>query len=317
MAGDGGNHPIEASGQQHLRTNPAAQILLGVRFEVRAASARRWANPRLWPLLLGLAQGPLAGCSVVYNYDDPDGPRFAGSYSVTSDRSADSFNLVTFNIQFAERVSTAIAEIEKTPALSEAGVMVLQEMDNSGSDAIAEHFGFDYVYYPGSKHHGKDFGNAVLSRWPIVDDHKLILPHRNPSNGRIRIAVAASLDTPEGVVEVYSVHTETPWLGPRARLEQSEAIAEDAAGVPEPLAIAGDFNSLEGGSVDATAEIFTDRGYSWATKNVTDTVDSPVGAFTLDHVFTKGYEVLSAHTQATEASDHQPVWVVLERRTQP
>lgn len=260
---------------------------------------------------------PLAGCSVVYNYDDHDGPRYEGHYSTTGDRSAQSFNLVTFNIQFAARVSTAIDEIGETPALSEAGVLLLQEMDDAGSDAIAQRFGFDYVYYPGSKHDGKDFGNAVLSRWPIVDDHKLILPHRNPSNGRIRIAVAASLDTPEGLVHVYSVHTETPWLGPRARLEQAEAIADDAARFSEPLAIAGDFNTLEAASVDATVEIFTDRGYRWATKRVTDTVESPVGAFTLDHVFTKGYDVLSAHTQATDASDHQPLWVVLERPVGP
>lgn len=264
-----------------------------------------------------LAHGPLGGCSVVYNYDDPDGPRFDGHYSTTGDRSADGFNVVTFNIQFAARVSTAIDEIEKNPALNEAGVLLLQEMDNAGSDAIAERFGFDYVYYPGSKHQGKDFGNAVLSRWPIVDDHKLILPHRNPSNGRIRIAVSASLETPQGLVHVYSVHTETPWLGPRARLEQSEAIADDAARFDPPLVIGGDFNTLEGESVDATAEIFTDRSYQWATKSITDTVDSPVGAFTLDHIFTRGYDVLSAHTQGTDASDHQPVWVVLERRADP
>lgn len=263
-----------------------------------------------------LAAFPLAGCSLVYNYDDPDGPRFDGQYSTTSDRSADAFNLVTFNIQFAEHVSTAIDEIEKTPALSDAGVFLLQEMDNAGSDAIASAFGFDYVYYPGSRHHGKDFGNAVLSRWPIVDDHKFILPYRNPSNGRIRIAVAASLETPEGLLHVISVHTETPWLGPRARLEQAEAIADYAAPLGEPQALGGDFNTLEGESVDETAEIFTDRGYTWATKGVQDTVNSLVGAFTLDHVYTQGYEVLSARTQGTDASDHQPVWVVLERRVE-
>ena len=254
---------------------------------------------------------------MVYNYDDPDGPRFDGHYSTTSDRSADEFNLATFNIQFAENVSTAIDELTRNPALSDAGVLVLQEMDNTGTDQIAEHLGFDYVYYPGSRHHGKDFGNAVLSRWPIARDHKLILPYRNPSNGRIRIAVAASLETPEGLLHVYSVHTETPWLGPRARLEQAQAIADDAEQFTTPLAIGGDFNTLEGDSVDATAEIFTDRGYTWATKHVTDTVDSPVGAFTLDHIYTKGYDVLSAHTQGTDASDHQPVWVVLERRIDP
>lgn len=268
-------------------------------------------------VLCWLSALPLVGCSLVYNYDDPDGPRFDGQYSTSGDRSADSFNLVTFNIQFAEHVSTAIDEIARNPALSDAGVFLLQEMDNSGSDAIASEFGFDYVYYPGSRHHGKDFGNAVLSRWPIVADHKLILPYRNPSNGRIRIAVAASLETPEGLVHVISVHTETPWLGPRARLEQVEAIAEDAAPLGEPQALGGDFNTLESESVEETAEIFTDRGYTWATKGVRDGTDSLLGKFTLDHVYTKGYEVLSAHTQATDASDHQPLWVVLERRVDP
>lgn len=313
-----GNHPQEGRALLPLQAPPIHTDTGGaVRFRSRDASARRVPGAGPWALLAALAHLPLAGCSVVYNYDDPDGPRYEGHYSTTGDRSAQSFNLVTFNIQFAARVSTALDEIGETPALSEAGVLLLQEMDDAGSDAIAQRFGFDYVYYPGSKHDGKDFGNAVLSRWPIVDDHKLILPHRNPSNGRIRIAVAASLDTPEGLVHVYSVHTETPWLGPRARLEQAEAIADDAARFSEPLAIAGDFNTLEAASVDATVEIFTDRGYRWATKSVTDTVDSPVGAFTLDHVFTKGYDLLSAHTQATDASDHQPLWVVLARPLGP
>src|SRR6187401_1038922 len=101
------------------------------------------------PLWLGLA--PLAGCELVHNYDDPNGPRFEGHYSGASDRSASELTVATFNIQFATHVDTAIDEIEDTPALRDSGVLLLQEMDNTGSDAIAARFGFDYVYYPGSK----------------------------------------------------------------------------------------------------------------------------------------------------------------------
>jgi endonuclease/exonuclease/phosphatase (EEP) superfamily protein YafD len=100
-------------------------------------------------------------------------------------------------------------------------------------------------------------------------------------------------------------------------LEQAEFIADDAAKLGEPMVIGGDFNTLEGDSVDATAEIFTGRGYTWATKHVTDTVSSAVGSFTLDHIYVKGLDALSAHTRSTEASDHQPVWVLLERRDDP
>jgi len=281
------------------------------------AKTTGWTPRTKMLLALALAVAPLGGCALVHIYDDPDGPRYEGHYSTTSDRSSSELTLATFNIKFAANVSTAIEEIEDTPALRDSGLLLLQEMDNSGTDAIAAHFGFDYVYYPGSKHHGKDFGNAVLSRWPIVDDHKLILPYRNPSNGRIRIAVSASVSTPEGILHVYSVHTETPWLGPRARLEQVESIADDAAKLGEPMLIGGDFNTLEGESVDATAEIFTHRGYTWATKRVTDTVSSAVGSFTLDHIYVKGFDVVSAHTRSTDASDHQPVWVLLTRRDDP
>lgn len=274
--------------------------------------ARRAATAGL--ALLALSN---SGCGLVHNYDDPSGPRFEGEYSTSAEHSANPLTVVTFNIKFAEEVGRAIDEIEKNEQLHEAGVLLLQEMDNPGTDAIAAHFGFDYVYYPGSQHHGKDFGNAVLSRWPIIDDHKLILPYRNPSNGRIRIAVEATVETPEGPIVLYSVHTETPWLGPRARLEQAEAIADDAGHELDPQVLGGDFNTLEDDSVEATADIFRKRGYTWATEQVRDTTESLLGSFTLDHVYTRNFNVLSTHTQESEASDHQPVWVLLESQPSP
>lgn len=253
------------------------------------------------------------GCAPVSNYDDPSGPRFAENYSTAEQTPASALTVATFNIQFANQVARAIQEIDDSKALREARVLLLQEMDAEGTDRIARHFGYNYVYYPASKHQGKDFGNAVLSRWPIVDDAKLILPYRNPSNGRLRIAVAATLATPEGELVAYSVHNETPWLGPRARLEQVKTIRDHASEHEPPLIVGGDFNTLEKESIEATQQLFERAGYVWATRTIRDGTQSPVGSFSLDHMFVKGegFEVLSADTQSTRASDHQPLWVEL------
>jgi endonuclease/exonuclease/phosphatase (EEP) superfamily protein YafD len=169
----------------------------------------------------------------------------------------------------------------------------------------------DVVYYPGSVHHGQDFGNAVLSRWPISDDRKLILPHRNPTNGRIRIAVSATLELPFAPVTAYSVHSDTPWLGPEARLDQAKSIAIDAARFDRPVVVGGDFNTSDPGSVEHTVELFEARSFTWATERVPASGDGLLGAVSIDHVFVKGLTVTAAGTVPTDASDHQPIWVDL------
>lgn len=253
-----------------------------------------------------------AGCTLVKNYDDPNGPRYAGSYSSDPGLSSDAFTLTTFNVEFGKKVDQAVVEFRNTPELADAAVILLQEMDAPGVDRAAQALGYDYVYYPGSVHDGQDLGEAVLSRWPIVSDRKLILPHRNPTNGRIRLAVGATLATPDGELEVFSVHSDTPWLGPEARLEQAQAVIDAAASSATPVAIGGDFNTLEGEAVRETIAEFSRAGYACATEALPASTESSIGKRKLDHVFVRGLAGIFARTQPTEASDHQPVWVRLE-----
>lgn len=250
-------------------------------------------------------------------YDDLEGPRYIGSYSSAHELDADEFTVATFNIEFGERIARATREIRGNSELDAARVLLLQEVDADGVDQMARALGYDYVYYPGSVHQDKDFGNAVLSRWPIIDDEKLILPHRNPTNGRIRIAVRGTLDTPSGPLVVFSVHSETLWLGPRARMEQARAIADDARRFEAPTVIGGDFNTLESAIVEETVELFERAGYAWATAEAPPSTESLLGDLRLDHLFVKGLEELGARTQSTEASDHQPLWVKLRPAASP
>lgn len=252
-----------------------------------------------------------AGCGLAENYLDPEGPRYAGSYAPAAEDSREppTFGIVTFNIKFGDEYRLAADELASDPQLSRADILLLQEMDARGTDAIAERLSMNYVYYPGSVHeNGRDFGNAVLSRWPIVDDAKHILPHRNPTDGRIRVCVQATVATPLGEVSAYSVHNETPWLGPRARLEQAQAVLDHAASSGVTSVVGGDFNTSDPGSVDDTVTLFRSAGFDWASEGSGDTA----GSLTLDHIFVRQLAPLGAGTVSTRASDHRPQWAQVE-----
>ncbi len=258
--------------------------------------------------LIALALLMTAGCQLAHNYSDPDGPRYAGEHASDPAGMAalPHIKVITFNIQYGKHYARAREALSGVPELAGADVVLLQEMDAPGTQAIAAALGHDYVYYPGSVQRGRDFGNAVLSRWPIVDDQKLILPHKSPVDGRQRIAVRAAIQTPLGILEAFSVHNETPWLGPRARLEQAEAILNAARQAPAWAIIAGDFNTGDPGSLDATVELYAQQGFVWVSHH------GGGGLETLDSTFARQSASLASGSVATNASDHEPQWVQLE-----
>jgi endonuclease/exonuclease/phosphatase family metal-dependent hydrolase len=242
------------------------------------------------------------------NHPDPRGPRFAGSHSrrPAADRP---LRVVTFNVRFARRVGRAIEAIEESEELRELDVLALQEMDERGVKRIARHLGLDYVYYPAVVHalHGRNFGNAVLSRFRIVDAHKILLPHSGSGEGRLRIAVAATLAVGRRRLRVYNLHLGTPLeIRRRQREEQVAAVLADAMRFRGAVLILGDLNARGVGRLVET------RGYHWATKHVRGTI----GPFAWDHIFFGGggAALLGAGVVRDNrgASDHKPVWSLID-----
>lgn len=254
----------------------------------------------------------------VTNYTDPDGPKFEGSFASPQPSFDGQLKAVTWNIAFGKEIDQAIAELLALEELQQADVLMLQEMDETGTEQIAQALGFNYVYYPASVHsrHGQNFGNAVLSRWPIVDTAKIILPHSNPSNNQIRIAVRATIDVGGWQIPVYSVHTETFWLGPTQRQDQIDALAEDVAQMLDQgldyAIIGGDFNTLTPDSTAALTSTLQVAGLDWVSQGAGETVDKAGVSASLDHIFASNMIPLSTGAVTeTKASDHYPVWVVL------
>ena len=259
-----------------------------------------------------LAALALAAACAGRNYAGVEGPRYAGAPpgAATAAR-ADTLRIVSFNIRFALQIDSAIAVLTSDATLRDADVVLLQEMDADGTRRIAEALGMTWVYYPAiwRRPTRRDFGNAVLSRWPIVADAKLVLPHVSRYARTNRIATAATVRVGDStLVRVYSAHLGTVLdIGAGSRRDQLRAILADAAPY-DRVVLGGDMNSGEVGRVAR------DAGYAWPTEPLTST--TPFGA-ALDHVFLRGLVpragdapaagVVTAHRGA---SDHYPIWVV-------
>lgn len=245
------------------------------------------------------------GCRGTVNYFDVAGPRFAGSYAGAS--APPGIRVVSFNVKYARNIPGAVALLKYDPRLAPADVILLQEMDEAGTDCVARALGANYVYYPAGVHRGggKNFGNAIVSRWPIADDRKLVLPHRGRFTGMARIAVGATVTVRDLPVRVYSAHLETiASLSGSGRREQAEALRADALGHPH-VVIAGDFNARK-----VVEEVFgRAEGFDWVTRHVGRTI----ARFSWDHVIVRGFRLrdcasFGAVPNPMRASDHVPVW---------
>lgn len=250
----------------------------------------------------------LWGCRTGRDYSSPDGPRFTGGPRVppANERAdVDTLRLVSFNIEFALRVDSAIAVIQSTAALRGADVIMLQEMDEQGTQRMADALGLWYVYYPAIFHlkTRRNFGNAVLSRWPIVEDRKIILPHASRFVHTHRSATAATVRVGASLVRVYSTHLGTLVnIGRAARRDQLRAVLADAARYP-CVVIGGDMNDANVGRVAQ------EMGYAWPTEQGPRTTS--LGRW--DHIFIRGLQSPDSAAAGTVldvrgTSDHRPVW---------
>lgn len=245
------------------------------------------------------------------NYEEFDSPKFEGQYVAKQPQFDGALTAVSYNINFAEFIDEAIEDMS---SIRQPDVVMLQEMDEAGTDKIAQALAMDYVYYPASIHkHNKNFGNAVLSRYPILRTQKLILPRRHPANQQMRIATKAKLDVGGTAVCVYCVHTEVYLTSRQYRRDQIEAITDDISQAGDHVIVGGDFNTVRRSSIRRLVTYFSKMGFIRASKGVGPTVKKlRVSPSAADHIFTRGMVVVGAGRQKEiNGSDHYPIWVKL------
>lgn len=271
--------------------------------------------PLFVALVLPVIAVSLAFSRSIENFPDPDGPLFTGDYAPDQPIFDGELVVVTWNIKFGLEVEQAIEEWGDVQELARADIVLLQEMDETGVELVARRLCYNYIYYPASihDHHGRTFGNAILSKWPIADPAKILLPNQSPTNEQRRIAVRAVVQIDEHEILAYSVHTETFVLSAQKRGQQIDALVDDINDQTQTqVVVGGDFNTLTENSLDDLVTRMTAAGLEWASAGTGPTVISPGGVgFTLDYLFAKGLNVLQSGVWPhTVASDHAPVWAV-------
>ena len=229
-----------------------------------------------------------------------------------------------------------IEEIARLIAAAEADVVVLNEVDfcatwsghQNQAEAIAREAGYpywveqrnlDFRFLYGSW----KFGNALLSRYPIVAAEPLELPAVSDSEqwlaGGKRGCLCTLEISPTQQVRVLAVHLET--RDEDIRVESASRILAAAKSSWLPLIAAGDFNS--------TPRSFPDSRQSSAGENALErlleagvfesrpldpptpqemTFPSAAPARVIDWIlFPAGWELLEYRAIDSQLSDHRPV----------
>lgn len=229
--------------------------------------------------------------------------------------------VVSWNIQYGIETERAADELMSHDELRGVDLLLLQEMDEEGTAGIADALSAGYAFASAAPHDhtGRDFGNAVVSRWPMRDDAELPLPHRAPVNGQPRSATRAVVRVGDLDVSAYSVHTEIPALVLARRIEQFAAVADDVGRREHRhVVVGGDFNTVTERGVRALVRSMGAAGLDRISPSDGSSYRRFGRDMRLDHVFCRGFVATSAGVVATtDASDHLPVWIELEPVADP
>ncbi len=251
------------------------------------------------------------------NYFDPMGPRWADFSFPPPSGGLAPLKVVSYNIRHSSKVDDAIRLIQNNGQLADPDILLAQEKTPEAVAKLARALKMNYVYYPSFVHPeiNKDFGNAILSRWPIRQDRKIILPHLDETQ-HIRIAVEALIEIGQRKVRVYCLHMRV-FLKPDFRRHQLETLTHDIPDGAVYCIVGGDFNTITRSGLYAVNQTFKDKKFVDATKAIGWTHKQrfllyPVRT-KLDHIFAKGFQIKSAGKVADlKPSDHLPIWAVLE-----
>jgi endonuclease/exonuclease/phosphatase family metal-dependent hydrolase len=227
----------------------------------------------------------------------------------------DALRVVTWNIQFGVEVAAAAEALLHDDELRGADIVLLQEMDEVGTETIARTVGLNHVFASSGVHArtGRHFGNAVLSKWPLRDPEVVWLPHRSAVQGQDRIALRATVAVGADDVDACSVHTEVPSLSPPKRRRQFDEVVEATERwALERLIVGGDFNTLTSRGVALVTERMRRIGAERVSAGAGTTLRRAGREFTLDHVYARGVVPLDRGVvHGIAASDHRPLWVQL------
>ncbi len=216
--------------------------------------------------------------------------------------------------KFFRNCTKKINEISRAIQSGQPDIVALQEVNDGQAATLAKAINMNYAYFPhnpGGKGYGNWWGNAILSKFQILDAE---LEAIGGSGTKNRSIVAAKADVNGQPIVFVSVHTDHRVYGEQSILKTLEYLKK----ITEPVVLIGDFNMVpndlrinlitgENKFLDTAKAVQTEN-----TKQVRDVGTFAVGRYNsrrIDYVFVQPqfFEVLDARLVSKEhweASDH-------------
>jgi len=240
----------------------------------------------------------------------------------TTHMAADQLRVVTWNIHHGRGLDgrVDVARIAAELRALAPDLVLLQEVDvgvrrSGGVDlagALAAELAMHAAFEQNISFQGGSYGNAVLSRWPVLEQHNLHyrMLRAGEQRGLLTVAVAA----PSGPLAIGCTHID-------AGADDAERMqnAPELLAVVEQrslIAVGGDFNDLPGSRVhsalcsdlvDCWSEAGGGAGPSYPAASPQKRIDWLLRAPSC------GWRAVAARVVPTRASDHCPVVFELAR----
>ena len=155
--------------------------------------------------------------------------------------------IVTYNIHKGRGMDgrVSIKRIGDVLAQVDADIVALQEVFSASDgregqvEALAASLGLKSIFGRTRHHLGRPYGNALLSRWPIIGscDMDLTWAHRE-RRGCVRV----DLKTPLGILHVFNIHLGTSFFERRHQVKSLLKAKQIHDGISGPRVLVGDFN---------------------------------------------------------------------------
>lgn len=203
-----------------------------------------------------------------------------------------------------------LARIAAVIQSQEPDVVILQEVDNkcqrSGqvdqAAELARLTQLQYVFGKAMDYDGGEYGQAILSRFPLTD----LKVHRLPGDGEPRIAISAQTESHLGAITIAGVHLD--YGDPARQLAQAQVASAALLGVSNlPLVLAGDFNAT---ADSKTLAVFSQAPWVVVPKSgpaATEPAAKPEKE--IDFTVVRGLRAVKPTVVVAEAvaSDHRPI----------
>ncbi|GAA5220260.1 endonuclease/exonuclease/phosphatase family protein [Membranihabitans marinus] len=231
---------------------------------------------------------------------------------------------MTYNIHHANPPSKpnvididAIAEVIREQNVD---LVALQEVDvhtiRSGQDlhqakALADKLGMEYYFAKAFDYSGGYYGNAVLSKMPILDSLRIPLPTMEGLNAEDRVYAGVKVNYAGHEIYFGSIHLDYKFK--ENNLAQTKMMLTGLDKIPGNHLIAGDFNVEENSETISLLDQYFTRS-CLPNCQPTIPVDNPEKA--IDFIFFKPDHLVNSYTNKVidekYASDHLPVVAELQ-----